>query len=515
MHDRIIVGRKGSGKTLYLRKLQEEAKKRDFLTISEYEALRTDTVIRFLKRIREYVYTMDRGGDLEIFLDRRKTVISVWRAVWDRAISISVLSLLLFYIRRHKNGEILQPQFSHRFKNIDELEEFVIDRYEDLFSIPLITVSPQGALRTLHEHFDSSRRLHKFLNDGRWVEFGNILKVLIAEAPPIAIYIDALDEEFENAPEAWSICQMGLYRAVAQSGFSQDSYSGRVHVVAALRDIVYAAALKGEHSDRQYQNRFIKLLEWAPAEVHEFFTEKLRRVLSQRVLDSHTLEEMISAWLGFREVQNGRGQKEAVSTYILRHSRMLPRDIILFGNAISSEIERREKSKLKFGHASLRKAVADVSEIIGTQAIGLCINEMLSSSEYFEEYLTDASDRSFTLHNFRQSLEDKLANFFKIMGRETVTLDELQEALLSSDLARMQDFEEGAQTYYRTDNILWRHGLIAYLFTSGTATKWKYNWSDALSSDVLPSRAEKIGFHPCIIDVYRIKTTRDGPVYSV
>jgi hypothetical protein len=33
MHDRIIVGRKGSGKTFYLRKLQDEAISRKFLTL--------------------------------------------------------------------------------------------------------------------------------------------------------------------------------------------------------------------------------------------------------------------------------------------------------------------------------------------------------------------------------------------------------------------------------------------------------------------------------------------------
>src|SRR5262245_12866285 len=86
MSDRIIVGRKGSGKTLYLRKLQDEAQKRTFLTLSDYDLLSSETVVHFLKRIREYVQSIDRSGDFDIFVDRRNTVISVWKSVWERAI---------------------------------------------------------------------------------------------------------------------------------------------------------------------------------------------------------------------------------------------------------------------------------------------------------------------------------------------------------------------------------------------------------------------------------------------
>jgi hypothetical protein len=127
-----------------------------------------------------------------------------------------------------------------------------------------------------------------------------------------------------------------------------------------LRDIVYAAALKSEHSTRQYQNPFIRALEWTPSEVNRFFIEKLRRVLKKRAPRSADLNELIKLWIGFETLKNGRGQGEAVSDYILRHSRMLPRDIVLFGNAITSEMQERISGGTTFGESSLRKAVAEV-----------------------------------------------------------------------------------------------------------------------------------------------------------
>jgi hypothetical protein len=134
---RIIAGRKGSGKTFYLRALQDAAKRSDLLTLSPPDTIGTETVVFFLKRIREYVYTMDRGGELEVFIDRRGTVISVWRTVWERAIDVSVFSLVLGYLRATKAGPAVSDRFPGRFQTLDELEEYVIKVYSDLFSIPL------------------------------------------------------------------------------------------------------------------------------------------------------------------------------------------------------------------------------------------------------------------------------------------------------------------------------------------------------------------------------------------
>lgn len=512
MHDRIVVGRKGAGKTFYLRKLQDEAVKREFLTLSEVTPLSTETIVHFLKRIREYVYTLDHGGDFEIFVDRRKSVISVWRAIWDKAIILSAFSLALSFLRRSKTVKF-DEQFIHLFKNVDELESYIIDRFENLFALPPIPLSPQDALQAFYDQFELSRKLHKFLNDPKWIEFNRICRGCVRDVPPIAIYIDAIDNEFENAPEAWLICQLGLYRSAAQSGFSHDTFSGRVHIVAALRDTVYAAALKSEHSTREYQNRFIRALEWRPSEVNRFFVEKLRRVLGKRASKTAPLNDLLKIWVGFDTLINGRDKPEAVSDYILRHGRMLPRDIVLFGNAITNGMHERAAAGSPFSDGSLRKAVAQVSDVIGRETIGICVNEVLSNSDYFTDYLHDIRSRPADLYDFRKFIEDKIARFFEVLGKETVTQQEIKEALMLAELASAADFAEGAQIYYRIDNVLWRHGLLAIFHVSGASKRWRYNWAGSASADMLPLKATRLGFHPCLIDVYDLKPSSDGPVY--
>ena len=512
MQDRIIVGRKGSGKTLYIRKLQDEARGRDLLTYGEVDYLYTDTIIHFLKRIREYVYTIDRTGDFDVFLDRRKTIISVWRNLWDKAISISVLSLALEHLRGRSRFETTNPVL-RRFNNLEQMEDFLINQYQDLFLLPNQAISPVSCLKSTYEHLESSRRLQKFLNHAKWPEFQSFLKGMVTECPPIAIYIDQLDDEFDHAPEAWLICQLGLYRSILQSAFSQSSYSGRVHVVAALRDAVYAAALRDEHASRQFQNSYIKTLDWSPKGIRSFFAEKLTRGLSKSPDAAQSeLPALIERWLGYRTVVNGRGMAEDVATYILRHSRMLPRDIVMLGNAIGAEIHRRRSLSQVFHEGSLRKCVSVVAEVIGNESIALCINEALSSMDGFAYYVRDLRGKAIQLTDYRKYIEDKVANFFLLAGEEIVTTTTVQQALIASELATEEEFIDGAESYYRFYNILWRHGLIAYREIQGLSKKWRFNWSGAVNANILPYRATEIGFHASVIDVFKIKPSSDGPV---
>ncbi len=513
MQDRVIIGRKGSGKTLYLRKLLDEAQKRDFLTLSDYDTLGSETVVYFLKRIREYVQSMDRIGDFDIFVNRRNTVVSVWRSIWERAIFVSAISLVLAHKRKSGNRDISTSLDLRNIKNVDELEEFLIESFSSLFSIPLRPISPQSALRTFSDQFDSSRKLQKFLNDPRWVEVQQITKLIIGEAPPIAIYVDAIDGDFEDAPEAWLTCQLGLYRAVSQSGFTNDSFSGRVHVVVALRDIVYSASLRTEHSTRHFQNKHIKFIDWNPQAIKSFFSEKLKATTKSNWKNTQTLDDLIVDWIGFGTMTNGRTKKENVVDYILRHGRMLPRDIVLFGNAIAAEKAQRASASKPFESASLRKCVSEAASIVGIETVSICLNEMLSNADHFSEYLSGAGTKPVYYEDFRRFLEAKIRRFFIEAKTEVITREELANAMVVAGLGEKEDFDENDDSYYRLDNLLWRHGLIAYEDTNGNSHKWRYNWKGTTSSDVIPARARRFGFHACLIDVYGIQASAEGPVY--
>jgi len=514
MGDRIIVGRKGSGKTLYLRALQDAAEQKGLLTSPGSVTINTDTVVFFLQRIREYVNTLDRGGEMAAYIDRRRTIISIWKTIWERSINICVLSLVLNNMQRSTSIDLPPALLNLGIKSLGDVQEYVIHQFSTLFQLPLTPLAPEACLTSISDHFESPRRLHAFLNEQRWHEFLFVLQNLCRIVPPIAIYIDAVDEDFEDAPEAWLTCQSGLYRAVLQSGFHHDTFSGRVHVVAALRDVVYSAALHGEHSDRQYQARQIKLLDWNPASVEQFLTEKLKRCVRKRSQRNKRadLDDLIHQWVGFTEVETGRRNIEPVSHYILRHGRMLPRDIIQFGNAISKEMEGRHTRGLEFESPSLRKAVSGVSEQIGKQAISVCINEILTASEYFPDYIISVQPGNFSLSDFRAYIENKIEKFFGLVKFDVVSLEKFRKSMITAELALEVEFDEPRSHYYRFDNILWRHGLLAVRETTGTVTRWRYNWRGAVSADTLPPGFNKFGFHPSLIDAFKIRPCAEGPV---
>jgi hypothetical protein len=513
MQDRVIIGRKGSGKTLYLRKLLDEAKKRDFITLSEYDTLSSETVVYFLKRIREYVQSMDRIGDFDIFVNRRNTVISVWRSIWERAMFVSAISLVLSYKRKSKIREISPALDIRGIKNIDELEIFLINSFSELFSVPLHPISPQLALRSFSDHFDTSRRLQKFLNDSRWVDVQSIAKAIVTDVPPIAIYVDAIDDDFEDAPEAWLTCQLGLYRAVSQSGFTNESFSGRVHVVVALRDIVYSASLRSEHSTRHFQNRHIKIIDWDTQAIKSFFLEKLRSISKTNLRLSNQLEPLIQDWVGFSKMTNGRLKEEGVADYVLRHGRMLPRDIVLFGNAIATEKSKRIAAAKPFESKSLRKCVSEAAAVVGAETVSICVNEMLSNADHFSDYLLGVGTRPVYYQDFRRYLEAKIRRFFTEAKNEVISKQEFHDAIVLAGLGSKEEFDDNEDPYYRLDNLFWRHGLIAYEETNGAVKKWRYNWKGTASSDLIPARAVRFGFHACLIDVYGITPSPDGPVY--
>ena len=49
-------------------------------------------------------------------------------------------------------------------------------------------------------------------------------------------------------------------------------------------------------------------------------------------------------WLGIATVADEWGGKERVEDYLLRHTRMIPRDVISLGNALSVEVLRHRKA---------------------------------------------------------------------------------------------------------------------------------------------------------------------------
>lgn len=152
--------------------------------------------------------------------------------------------------------------------------------------------------------------------------------------PPLFFYVDAVDEEFAHAPMEWHRCQKGLFYQVMR--FVRDARLGaRLHLVICVRDIVLSSVYQSEHASRYRNEPHIRVLDWDENSIEYFLRQKIDGLLAQYLCRPHAADEM-ERWLGSSQIFNTRRRvKEDLMQYILRHTRLIPRDVVQLGNDLS------------------------------------------------------------------------------------------------------------------------------------------------------------------------------------
>jgi hypothetical protein len=113
-----------------------------------------------------------------------------------------------------------------------------------------------------------------------WEELEHVVGEILRRSPPICFYIDAVDEEFANAPMYWMRCQEGLFLQVMRL-LRNPRLGGRLHLIISLRDIVLSTVLRGEHQNRYRGESHIRVLDWDRAAIQYFLHDKLARLPQQ------------------------------------------------------------------------------------------------------------------------------------------------------------------------------------------------------------------------------------------
>lgn len=177
---------------------------------------------------------------------------------------------------------------------------------------------------------------------------------------PIAIFIDNVDEIFQECPEKskqdngssdswilniemWGKCQHGLMLAVKTMCRSNHNLS----IFASIRQEAYETLdtallenIRGyclddvEYSIEKLKKIFEKNIEW---------TDKKYLAKPEKV---HA--EPIISFLGFNKITENTGEEEDVFNYIYRHTLKRPRDIVFIGSQIRGlETEQRTEEVVK------------------------------------------------------------------------------------------------------------------------------------------------------------------------
>jgi hypothetical protein len=470
---RVIVGRLGAGKTVYLRRLRSfQARQESVYADHPQQNLpSTEAIVKACQWFPERFLT------------------EKWMQVWSRAVLSSLATHLLTHpdLRQHVST--------------DQAESIRRD-YGPLLGEFRRPRSIYAELRAIINGQNSARQLTAYLDHSAWDDLEDVLAEVLRTCPPVFFYLDAVDEEFSHAPMYWLRCQKGLFYQVMR--FLRDPrLGGRLHIVISIRDIVMSSVYRSEHAPRYHDEPHIRVLGWSREAIEYLLLEKLRRLDPSYVMGAGDHAGPVEAWLGTPVVSNeARGVHEKVTDYLLRHSRLIPRDIVSLGNALCAEIARQKASgRSELSQADLRRVVARSSKRFGDSQLAQASNQIAADTMPRDAARQGYSEVYTSTAEYLDGIDQQVREIIRQVGVDRFTRQELELLQLQAEEAF-----DGATNF---PSVLWQSGLLGYVEKDGEAHF--YSQADMDQFD-LPMDLDDYVFHPCLIDSVRINGAGD-PVY--
>ena len=385
---RVIVGKLGAGKTVYLRRLQDFQAHQDsvYADLPQQSLPKTEVMVKAC----------------QWFSDR--VLVEKWMQIWERAIMRSLASHLL------RRPELRQQL---RDEQADEIEQSYARLLDD-FRRPR---SIYSQVRDIINQRQTAHQLSTYLDDPLWDDLEDLLGEVVGQCKPIYFYLDAVDEEFSHAPMYWLKCQEGLFYQVMRL-LRDHRLGGRLHVVVCIRDIVMSSVYRSEHAPRYYNEPHIRVLTWDRSSLLYLLQQKLQRLppslLMRRAASG---PPTIRDWLGVNGHWPGPDGDGTIEDYLLSHTRLIPRDIISLGNELSEEVLRQKQA----GHeglppAALQAVVQRCAKRFGDSQLAQCANQISSDLMPKNAALHDYSELFTSTQAYISGVQEDVRSFVRMIG---------------------------------------------------------------------------------------------------
>ena len=473
---RVIVGKLGAGKTVYLRRLQDFQAHQDsvYADVPQQSLPKTEVIVKAC----------------QWFSDR--VLVEKWMQIWERAITRSLASHLL------RNPELRQQL---RDEQAEELEQ----SYARLLDDVRRPRSIYGQLRDIINQRQTAHQLSTYLDDPLWDDLEDLLGEILSRCKPIYFYLDAVDEEFSHAPMYWLKCQEGLFLQVMRL-LRDQKLGGRLHVVICIRDIVMSSVYRSEHAPRYYNEPHIRVLTWDRGSLLYLLGQKLQRLPPSLLMRRATLgSPTIRDWLGIDGDWPGPRGDETIEDYLLSHTRLIPRDIISLGNELSEEVLRHKQA----GHTGLSAAAVQAvvqrcAKRFGDSQLAQCANQISSDLMPKNAALQEYSELFTSTQGYISGVQEEVRSFVRMIGVDQFSRTDLETLQEMADL----HFENTTNLA----SVLWQNGLLGYVDESGR--RRFYSMGD-VEQFHLPPDARTYTLHPCLAyAVGGIQHVREGSAGS-
>ena len=469
---RVIVGKLGAGKTVYLRRLQDFQAHQDsvYADAPQQSLPKTEVVVKAC----------------QWFSDR--VLVEKWMQIWQCAIMRSLASYMLCrpelrqHLRDDQAGEIEQSY----------------GRLLDDFRRPR---SIYSQVRDIINQRQTAHQLSTYLDDPLWDDLEDLLGEVIGQCKPIYFYLDALDEEFSHAPMYWLKCQEGLFYQVMRL-LRDHRLGGRLHIVVCIRDIVMSSVYRSEHAPRYYNEPHIRVLTWDRSSLLYLLQQKLRRLPPSLLMRRSTNgPPTIGDWLGVNGHWPGPDGDGTIEDYLLAHTRLIPRDIISLGNELNEEILRQKQA----GHeemppAALQGVVQRCAKRFGDSQLAQCANQISSDLMPKNAALHNYSELFTSTQAYISGVQEDVRSFVRMIGFDQFPRADLQTLQEMADLHFDQTTDLAS--------VLWQNGLLGYIDESGR--RRFYSLGDVEEFHFPPDVATYV-LHPCLVNtVGGIRHVRAG-----
>jgi hypothetical protein len=485
LRTRVVVGGKGAGKSRYLRRFAASYRTKPGVHVADGPLRYSDVVQKDAPTTLAVVKVSHSVGDP--FLTER------WQLIWRRAIFRSLVSHLLQsealreYVEEHERAELLSDYTGHLYRK---------------FRRPVSIYSQASEI--INDH--SRNALPGYLEHHDWYDLETLVAQIVRRTPPLYFYIDAIDDEYAHAPLYWLRCQKGLFYTVMKLA-KDELFGARLHIVICIRDHVLSSVLRSEHSTRYRDSPHVRSLEWDAVSLRYFLREKLAGVPDEYfVFPDLREEDPVSAWLGFSEIWNkDREIIENVEQYLLRHTRLSPRDIVQMGNRITERIASSGNG-LDWDESTLRDVVADLASEWGDEQLTICAQQM--SADMMPAHAADQDYAEvFTGALAYAPAVSQTLKTFLLEGIETDRFT--HDRFMSARELAAERFDE------RTDvlAVLWQNGLLGYGMGSIDEGRERfYRITDGSDAFLVPTNADYYMMHSCLIDAVGLAPVGRRPV---
>ncbi len=478
-HFRVIVGKKGSGKTLYLRRYYINLKKENSIYSENF-----DTVLEYLNQIRpqtEHILKFSQLFNGELLTEK-------WRILWR----LAIIRTIITHITNNSKLSDIKKRLPKDFRK----------KYKKILSSATRPITIFSQVIEIIDEINDGKDFNRLTDSILWSELEFDLSLILKDSAPLYFFVDAIDEEYQHAPMYWLRAQKGLFYALMQ--FLRDaSIGGKLHILISIRDHVYSSVLASEHETRYLDPSYVTILHWNPDTAKFLLIEKVKHLDDNIFIKKGA--KNIENWLGLKEINNTkRNVTELVSDYLVRHSRSIPRDIIILGNSISAKILeiRNSNNNFEYFESELKEIVHFYAKRFAQEQIQISANHLtanLMPSEAFKlgihKMYTSAYYGDQEYLNLSNIFIEKIKEIILFIGKDRFNKSELIKA---KDYA-IKIFDVGSDL--NIFDVLWQNGLLGFDIDD--------NYSEfftEISNDFkLPIHPTNFVFHSILIDLYDLE----------